>query len=1382
MPVLKPKELTSSSTHEDLIFNIFYYKDKKCDGKKIFKKIINKTNTDSFNGYLFEALARVMIMLKCFIGIDCDAVYDGKISEKINETSVKKMSKDKINKGNNGTDLIIKNDETYIGFSVKYKKTFDARDTDCETINTEFKKTGLKYKVGFITRDKKKVLNHRYNSKEEEYCVVMNNLIKDNLLFDKDDVIASLETFIEMYKDIKIITLNGMKINDVIEYIDEEIYKIKRKRLVQRLHQRLTMMKFIKNYDSRYHLVPHVPRSGKSITLLLMVKYLIEVKNVKRILLFTSVPATIKSFIGVLDTYIDFKNIHYKQQGDTVEDDWCGIYLCSIQYLKMSKKSDKEEKMRFLKEMNFETLLSDESHIGSSTDKSKNNIINIDDDFDNVQKSINKVIFASGTPGKTKRFYNILSRNVYEWDYIDNNLMKQCKFDFMSKRHGELFDECLKQKNIDKDYTKYPVQILERLELNRVFQKQIKQYNEENGTNYGFDFNSLFELVQTIETVNNKKTKKEEQRIVYKNEFKLCETETGKDMMINILFKLINEHPMQRKNTIMHRIEQLQSHHNSRKSTIDDPKLFIIYLPVNSQVSNIEPLQKALYAFLIKNKLWTSYNIEYTNSTSNSVGMSVSSNNYYAFIDRIMDNTRKHKKRGCILFLGGQGTTGITYDDCDVTISFDNGKSLDNEKQKQARAMTDAPNKTIGINIDMNIQRCFSMVVDKCNTFRKITKENMNNAEIMKYMYQNKIFVFDSSNMPNLGDCHESLIMDHYKNVANDMAHNLDDDIYLEELECEDMLNEFITENDFTRSYLENRINEETEYTQQEIDELYNGLNQDMPKPETEKILAIIEEKTEQKEKVEEVIEEEITLLVNKTLEVMKTWLMPFIIIMSIKYKTPNVALMLDNINVMDEIIKVMNDKKIEFELTSKNFVLIKEAMKSIIDNNSDIVNNIREIYENAEPRQYRKLIEKHFVPSKGEKDEHGEIPTPCFLVDEMLDKLPTEFWMKQQKVFEPCCGKGNFVLGIFYKLFDGLEVLYQNEYDRCKVIVEECMYYADISTLNVFITTEILKCEVQSRCGECDFSEWKFNTYVGDTLELDIQEKWVFNSFDAVIGNPPYSTNPKLPNAKPLYDKFIEKYIDVCKYLLFVVPSRWFVGGKGLNKFRSFMMKRKDIIFIHHDDDSKKWFGNNVDIKGGVNYFLKDTSYNGLCMFNNISYDLSKYDCIIKPKYHKIIDIVSNMDSINKIYMGRYFGIETNDKRFKNNGKIKCYVSTLKSKDRCKYIDSYDFDENNTFWKVITPEAAFKAFSGFGEKFIGKPNEVHTGSYISFRVNNENEAKSLLSYLDTKFANHMLSVRKISQHINGDVCKWIPLVPLDRNWNDDSVCEYLNIEQNMYM
>ena len=467
-------------------------------------------------------------------------------------------------------------------------------------------------------------------------------------------------------------------------------------------------------------------------------------------------------------------------------------------------------------------------------------------------------------------------------------------------------------------------------------------------------------------------------------------------------------------------------------------------------------------------------------------------------------------------------------------------------------------------------------------------------------------------------------------------------------------------------------------------------------------------------------------------------------------------------------------------ELNKDNCIIIVNIMNNIIDSNEDIVNNIREIYSIAPAHKLRELIEKHFIPTNDEKKQNAEVPTPVKLVDDMLNTISNEFWTAPKKVFEPCCGKGNFVLGIFDKFYKGLKEMYPDEIERCRVIMTECIYYADLTALNVFITTEIIKCHIQSYCG-LDELDYNFNNNTGNTLELNIEDKWDIHLEDvSIIGNPPYSTDPSKSNTKPLYDKFIEKYIGG-KLLLFVVPSRWFIGGKGLDGFRDFMMKRKDIVFIQYEENSKKWFGNNVDIEGGVNYFLKDASYDGLCLFNEEPYDLSKYDCIIKPKYHKIIDIVINTESISKLYMGRCFGIETNDKRFKNNGKIKCYVSLKQSKDRCKYIDTYEFNEKNTFWKVITARANGKS-PKFGEKFIGNLYEVHTGSYISFRVNNEDEGKSLLSYLNTKFANHMLSIRKISQDISENTCKWIPLVPLDRIWTDEKVCEYLKIEQTMYI
>ena len=75
-----------------------------------------------------------------------------------------------------------------------------------------------------------------------------------------------------------------------------------------------------------------------------------------------------------------------------------------------------------------------------------------------------------------------------------------------------------------------------------------------------------------------------------------------------------------------------------------------------------------------------------------------------------------------------------------------------------------------------------------------------------------------------------------------------------------------------------------------------------------------------------------------------------------------------------------------------------------------------------------------------------------------MLNIIPIEFWTTPKKVFEPCCGKGNFVLGIFDKFYNGLKESIPDDMERCRVIMKDCLYYGDLTTMNVFITTEILK------------------------------------------------------------------------------------------------------------------------------------------------------------------------------------------------------------------------------------------------------------------------------------------------------------------------------------
>lgn len=224
-------------------------------------------------------------------------------------------------------------------------------------------------------------------------------------------------------------------------------------------------------------------------------------------------------------------------------------------------------------------------------------------------------------------------------------------------------------------------------------------------------------------------------------------------------------------------------------------------------------------------------------------------------------------------------------------------------------------------------------------------------------------------------------------------------------------------------------------------------------------------------------------------------------------------------------------------------------------------------------------------------------------------------------------------------------------------------------------------------------------------------------------------------------------------------------------------MLHRKDIAYITHYDNACKIFGNCVDIKGGVNYFLIDKEYKGLCNYNGTNIQLDRYDIMVDSKYYNIIEKLSKYNSITDLYLGQYFGINTNDKRLTDkNSKtaLLCYVS--QQKGFIKYINKNEIKREYNFYKVITTRAAFGSNSSFGNTFIGYLNEVHTGSYLSFKVQNEKEAKALLSYMKCKLPNFMLSLRKISQDISRNTCKWIPLPTLNKEWTDDEVYKYFKL------
>ena len=1136
----------------------------KLTGKELFDMIM-KENKELYDerrqGWIFETLCQILIILKCIENINYTEIYDGQLQnlKKIkNITSLLKVKVD--GGGNNIVDMAIKEGTTLVLFTIKYKNKYS--ETDVSKIDNTITKQNITddYKIGLVVKDKEVVIKHKYKNKLNIDKQIHDKIIENGLLFDEKDIIKALDVFCQRFT-------NVLSIDEFIDFINAEYLLSPRQQLTKKLHQKMTEIKFVKSFLTNKHkmwCIAHKPRSGKSITMLLICKYLLE-QGYKKILIMTSVPATINSFMNDLEKYIDFKNINYKLQEefDTIDETFNGIVFCSVQYLKIDGKSKKKD---LLKKMGFDAIITDEAHQGSSTDKTKTEILDVDSDVEEIRKNIKLNIFASGTADKTKKYYGIHSSCIYEWEIEDEAFMKELIkpavknrediIDYMVSRHGNTFTECLENETLNKDYSKHPTQVLMKHSIPELLITEINEYNAKYGTNFGYNCGSLFALKQIIN---------EKGEVEYAEEFELCKTTDGIDILKGFFDCIISTNRMRK--TIMKQIENTQTSRGSRKSTIEKPLLFIMYLPTHTRNNTISLLQKTFKQFLETHNLWSDYSIEYSNSTEDTGNVKEEYNEY---IQTIMNKTKTENKKGCILLLGNKGSVGITYTDCDATISLDDGHNLDNQKQRDSRALTEADGKTIGINVDMNIQRTYLYLIDIIQKHRRNTKTTKTNAEILYYLFEHNIFLFDPQQINN-GKLTTIEIMSYYQKEAENIMKEIDDTPFLENLICDDDMRDFI-KIDFQKRELK-KINKDLE-----------GEPQDCPKGDKTKVQIdapddIDNDKKEDENKLNEEETAKIELLINQTYEMCKSFLFPLLALISRSYKLFDFKEIFTSEKTGRLIISLLKVKKIE--LNKDNYIIIVNIMNNIIDNNAEIVNNIREIYSIAPANKLRELIEKHFIPTNDEKKQNAEVPTPVKLVVDMLNSTPLEFWKKPQKVFEPCCGKGNFVLGIFDRFYKGLEEMYPDEIERCRVIMTECIYYADLTALNVFITTEIMKCHVQSYCG-LDELDFEFNNYTGDTLELNIEDKWNINGFNKIGGNPPYNSSGDTATGNTIWQDFTKKGLNEWLlpngYLLFVHPPGWRKPNTERGKFTKMfdlMTKQNQMLYIeiHGIKDGQRVF-----------------------------------------------------------------------------------------------------------------------------------------------------------------------------------------------------------------
>jgi hypothetical protein len=634
---------------------------KNLTGKELFD-LIMKENKELYDerrqGWIFETLCQILIILKCIENINYTEIYDGQLQNLKQIKNITSLLKVKVDGGgNNIVDMTIKQGTTLVLFTIKYKNKYS--ETDVSKIDNTITKQNITddYKIGLVVKDKEVVIKHKYKNKLNIDKQIHDKIIENDLLFDEKDVIKALDVFCQRFSNQgqplasqgqplanqgQPLASQVLDIDDFIDFINAEYLLSPRQQLIKKLHQNMTEIKFIKSFLTNKHkmwCIAHKPRSGKSITMLLICKYLLE-RGYKKILIMTSVPATINSFMNDLEKYIDFKNINYKLQEDfdTIDDTFNGIVFCSVQYLKIDGKSKKKD---LLKKMGFDAIITDEAHQGSSTDKTKTEILDVDSDVEEIRKNIKLNIFASGTADKTKKYYHIHSSCIDEWEIEDEACMKELMkpdlknreeiIDYMVSRHGNTFTECLENETLNKDYSKHPTQVLMKYSIPELLINEINEYNTNHGTNFGYNCGSLFALKQIIN---------EKGEVEYAEEFELCKTTDGIDILKGFFDCVISTNRMRK--TIMKQIENTQTSRGSRKSTIENPLLFIMYLPTHTRNNTISLLQKTFKQFLETHNLWCDYNIEYSNSTEDTGNVKEEYNEY---IQTIMNKTKIENKK-----------------------------------------------------------------------------------------------------------------------------------------------------------------------------------------------------------------------------------------------------------------------------------------------------------------------------------------------------------------------------------------------------------------------------------------------------------------------------------------------------------------------------------------------------------------------------------------------------------------------------------------------------------------------------------------------------------------------------------------------------------------
>jgi site-specific DNA-methyltransferase (adenine-specific) len=311
---------------------------------------------------------------------------------------------------------------------------------------------------------------------------------------------------------------------------------------------------------------------------------------------------------------------------------------------------------------------------------------------------------------------------------------------------------------------------------------------------------------------------------------------------------------------------------------------------------------------------------------------------------------------------------------------------------------------------------------------------------------------------------------------------------------------------------------------------------------------------------------------------------------------------------------------------------------------------------------------------------------------------------------------------------------------------------------------------------------------------------------FDVIVGNPPYQINDGGfgRSASPVYHEFVQqaKRLEP-RYLSFVIPARWFAGGKGLDEFRRAMLEdERTRVLVDYLTASDIFSG--IGLKGGICYFLWDRDHPGLCRVSTHfgAWPVSTSERrLLEPGADVFIRFNEGVSILRKVIRAETGSTASlalpDEKRFDalvSARKPFGLVTTFRGKPEKAKGDLLVYRNGGTGYaprKAITASMGaidkWKIFVGragpgtgnrdtyphkvISTPFVGAPGTVSSETYLYIGpFDSEAQAESALSYLACRLTRFLILLHKPAQGTTRQVYAFVPTQAWTKTWTDEQL------------